>query len=126
MGGVLGTSLTGGALALLGVGSVACDKVHVPAGASFKQPVTLTIGIFWGDAAACRTASAAATPSIFMARMIAPVERQGTPSPPSTQKNDLLQRALRALRSTTLVWLALAGAGSAHDLEKTQVPLTVV
>lgn len=122
-GGVFGTSAAGGAFALLGTGFVAFDNVHVPAGASFKQPVTLTIGIFCGDAA-CRIANPAATASIFMARIIAPVSMRSTQSTQKPQQETCSLRVPRVLRLMFLFWFAASMAAGAHDLEKTQVRLT--
>src|SRR5689334_7181927 len=67
-GGADAISFGGGALALLGTGSVAAVSVQVLGVASRRQPVTLTMSTLDG-CAAC--ASAASRVSISMARIIA-------------------------------------------------------
>ena len=69
MGGVDGMSLAAGALAMLGTGSVALVSVHVFGGASFRQPVTLTISTLAEGCAAC---SASSRIRVVMGRMIPP------------------------------------------------------
>src|SRR5262245_53311941 len=139
-GAVFGTSAAGGALAELGIGSVALASVQAFGAVSFRQPVTLTMSIFCGAGAVCSRSSRSTT-SIGMARIIAKVTaREGTQSPQSTQRKPITlrvpqgstQRKARTLRARrTLRSIALGGGlllaaahAQAHDLERTQVLLT--
>ena len=69
VGGADGMSFGGGAFATLGTGSVALVSVQVFVGASFRQPVTLTISTLADGCAAC---SASSKNRVVMGRMIPP------------------------------------------------------
>ena len=70
-GGVAGISFAAGALALLGTGSVAPVSVQRFGAASFRQPVTLTMSIFFAAGPAWATARTRKS-RVVMGRMITP------------------------------------------------------
>jgi hypothetical protein len=114
-------SFGGGAFAMLGTGSVALVSVQVLGGASFRQPVTLTISTLAVGCAACSVSS---RNRVIMGRMIPPVSRPLTQNAPNPQNKKLTLRAQRVLRCTLLLVSVFAGRVAAHDLEKTQVTIT--
>src|SRR5437867_6186264 len=138
-------SAAGGALAELTTGSVAFTSVQLFGGVSFRQPVTLTMSTFCRAGAVCSSRS---TTSIFMARMIPLMvrpahherrfsvrgrrRRNARPEPvvPRQARDDCEPRRTvkgRVLRSLSLAAcvLMMPGRANAHDLERTQVLLSV-
>ena len=65
-GGADGMSFAGGALALLGTGSVALVTVQLFGDVSFRHPVTLTMSILF-EGAACATSAARRNRRVVMA-----------------------------------------------------------
>src|SRR5262249_48416132 len=114
-GGVDGISFFAGALALLATGSVALTSIQLLAEASRRQPVTLTMSIFWGHDAR-PSARDTIRIAIFRARMIPPVTKRLTQNPRNTKSQDFSLRVRRVLRATSFVAL-LSASASAHDPE---------
>jgi len=113
-------SAAGGALALLGTGSVALSSVHAFGAASRRQPVTLTMSTFVGDCAAALAVTARMQATVFMARIIAFVVGAGV----SWRGWRTPRIGCAAIVAFVIASFARAAPASAHDVERTRVVLT--